>query len=174
MATKKQRVIALSVAIFFVITSAATTVAVVYTMMTGDDQSATNTTSTNAQPKVNPLVGTKLADFVPVAKVSQLQKIDSKVGDGAEAKAGMTVQVLYKGALAATGAIFDASDGQTPTSIDLNRVIDGWKEGIPGMKVGGTRRLLIPAAKAYGAQSPSAAIPANSDMVFDITLLGVK
>lgn len=174
MATKKQRVIALSVAIFFVITSAATTVAVVYTMITSNDKPSTQTADTTAQPKANPLVGTKLSEFTPVDGVKDLQKIDTKVGTGAEVKPGATVEVLYQGALAKTGVIFDASDGQTPVSIDLNQVIDGWKEGIPGMKIGGTRRLLIPSAKAYGAQSPSASIPANSDMVFDVTLVAIK
>jgi FKBP-type peptidyl-prolyl cis-trans isomerase len=53
----------------------------------------------------------------------------------------------------------------------LNQVIPGWTEGIPGMKVGGKRRLLIPAAQAYGANPPSGSnIPANADLVFDITL----
>ena len=173
MATKKQRIIAFSVAIFFLITSAATTVAVVYTMMTSNDQPDVNQTQSTA--KTNPLVGTKLADFTPLsAAVSELQKTDTKVGNGDEAKASSTIEVLYKGALASTGVIFDASSDNTPVSLSLAQVIEGWQKGIPGMKVGGTRRLVIPAAMAYKDQSPSPLIPANSDLVFDVTLVAVK
>ena len=118
------------------------------------------------------LAGTKLANFTPVASVPELQTTDTTVGTGAEVKAGDTVTVDYTGAIAATGVIFQSSkDSGQPVSFGLDQVIDGWKEGIPGMKVGGTRRVLIPAAKAYGANPPSGSgIPANADLVFDVTL----
>jgi FKBP-type peptidyl-prolyl cis-trans isomerase len=120
------------------------------------------------------LAGTKLQNFTPVPHVDSLQKIDQTPGNGAEAKANSTVTVVYTGALATTGIIFESSqDTGQPVSIPLMDVIKGWQEGIPGMKVGGTRRLLIPAALAYGDQA-SAKIPANSDLVFDVTLLAVK
>ena len=60
-----------------------------------------------------------------------------------------------------------------PITFPLNGVIQGWQDGVPGMKVGGTRRLLIPAAQAYGSASPSPSIPANSDLVFDIELVEI-
>jgi FKBP-type peptidyl-prolyl cis-trans isomerase len=60
-----------------------------------------------------------------------------------------------------------------PITFPLTGVIKGWQQGVPGMKVGGTRRLLIPSEMAYGAQSPAPNIPANSDLVFDIELVAI-
>ncbi|MBA3757816.1 FKBP-type peptidyl-prolyl cis-trans isomerase [Candidatus Saccharibacteria bacterium] len=120
------------------------------------------------------LAGKPLANFTPIAKVDSLQKIDQTVGNGAEAKTDSTVTVNYTGAIASSGLVFESSlDSGQPATLGLNQVIKGWTEGVPGMKVGGTRRLLIPAALAYGDQA-SATIPANSDLVFDITLIAVK
>ncbi len=122
------------------------------------------------------LEGTKLANFEPVAKVDSLQKIDEVVGTGAEAKADSTVTAHYTGAVAATGIIFQSShDMGQPIDFPLSGVIKGWSEGVPGMKVGGKRRLLIPAGLAYGANPPQGSgIPANADLVFDIELTAVK
>lgn len=141
-----------------------------------DSNANNNNQSTNNQKdtSVNKLAGTKLQNFTPVAHVDTLQKIDQTPGNGAEAKADSTVTVHYTGALASTGTIFESSlDSGQPATFPLSGVIKGWTDGVPGMKVGGTRRLLIPAAQAYGAQA-SAKIPANSDLVFDITLISVK
>lgn len=120
------------------------------------------------------LAGTKLAGFTPVTSVPALKTTDIKVGKGAEATAGSNVFVTYTGAVAATGIIFQSSldtYGSQPLCLSLNSVIVGWQDGIPGMRVGGTRQLLIPAAQAYGANPPSGSgIPANAPLVFDITL----
>ncbi|MBI2007636.1 FKBP-type peptidyl-prolyl cis-trans isomerase [Candidatus Saccharibacteria bacterium] len=121
-----------------------------------------------------------MPDFTPVVKVESLQKIDQKVGSGAEVKIGSTVTVLYTGAVAATGLVFDSSsDAGQPAQFVLKGgpegLIQGWADGLPGMKVGGQRRLLIPANLAYGASPPpTSGIPANADLVFDITLLAVQ
>ena len=116
------------------------------------------------------LQGTKLANFEPVSDVTTLQKIDTVAGTGEEVKPGDTVTVDYTGAVAATGIIFQSSlDSGQPVSFGLNQVIKGWTDGVPGMKVGGTRRLIIPADQAYGA-NPPAGIPVNAPLVFDITL----
>ena len=129
---------------------------------------------TSTTPPVSQLQGKPLADFVPLAKIDKLQTIDSKPGNGAEAKASSTVTVVYTGAIASTGIVFESSqDSGQPVSFPLSGVIKGWEQGIPGMKIGGTRRLLIPATLAYGATGNSK-IPANSDLVFDVTLLSVK
>jgi FKBP-type peptidyl-prolyl cis-trans isomerase len=90
-------------------------------------------------------------------------------------KAGDTVTVDYTGAVAATGVIFQSSkDTGQPVSFSLDGVIKGWTDGLPGMKVGGTRRLIIPAGQAYGANPPAGSgIPANAPLVFDITLYKV-
>ncbi len=120
------------------------------------------------------LEGTKLENFTPIEKVTELQKIDTVVGTGEEVKPGDTVTAHYTGALAKDGTIFQSShDSGSPIPFSLNQVIKGWTDGVPGMKVGGKRRLIIPAEQAYGASSPSANIPANSDLVFDIELVKI-
>jgi FKBP-type peptidyl-prolyl cis-trans isomerase len=77
--------------------------------------------------------------------------------------------------VAATGIVFQSSlDGGQPIPFGLDQVIAGWTQGVPGMKVGGKRRLLIPAALAYGANPPQGSgIPANADLVFDIELVKI-
>ena len=118
-----------------------------------------------------------LDGFTPVSKTTKLEKIDLVVGTGDEVKAGATVSVHYTGAVAGTGVIFQSSKdfGTEPVTFPLDQVIKGWTDGIPGMKVGGTRRLVIPAEQAYGANPPSnSGIPANADLVFDVELIAVN
>jgi peptidylprolyl isomerase len=120
------------------------------------------------------LEGTKLANFTPQGAVTELVVTDTVVGTGEEVPVGGTVTAHYTGALVADGTIFQSShDFGEPVTFPLDRVIAGWTQGVPGMKVGGTRRLVIPAAQAYGASSPSPNIPPNSDLVFDIELTAV-
>ncbi len=119
--------------------------------------------------------GTKLADFEPRDKVNELEIIDKEIGTGAEVQPGDTVTAHYTGALCKNGIIFQSShDFGDAISFPLSGVIEGWSLGVPGMKVGGWRRLVIPAAQAYGASSPSPNIPANSDLVFDIELMAIS
>ena len=96
-------------------------------------------------------------------------------GDGPEAGANATVTVHYVGvSWTHGGKQFDASwDRGDTISFGLNQVIAGWTEGIPGMKVGGRRMLVIPPHKGYGAQSPTPAIAANDTLVFVIDLVAV-
>lgn len=141
---------------------------------------STNSTATDnsqqtnqSQNKEGKLQGTKLSGFTPeTSPYDKLQTIDLKEGTGDTVKPGDTVTVDYTGAVASTGVIFQSSlDTGQPVSFPLSNVIRGWQEGIPGMKVDGTRRLLIPAALAYGANPPQGSgIPANADLVFDVTL----
>jgi FKBP-type peptidyl-prolyl cis-trans isomerase len=122
-----------------------------------------------------PLEGTKLQNFEPLQTVPELQTIDIQEGTGDTVQPGATITAHYTGALAADGTIFQSShDFGDAVTFGLSQVIEGWTKGVPGMKVGGTRRLVIPAAQAYGAHSPAANIPANSDLVFDIELVGIK
>ena len=112
----------------------------------------------------------------PAAQPDKLQVIDQKVGTGATVKAGDTVTVSYTGTLA-DGTVFDstAKQGGQPATFSLNQVIQGWQEGIPGMKVGGTRKLVIPVSLAYGANPPAGSgIPANATLTFVIDLLAIK
>ncbi|GHU08773.1 hypothetical protein FACS189431_5640 [Alphaproteobacteria bacterium] len=122
------------------------------------------------------LEGTKLADFTPTAKVERLEIIDLVEGMGNFAQDGDRITAHYTGALASDGTIFQSShDGPNkPLTFSLKQVIRGWQQGVPGMRIGGTRRLIIPADLAYGKQSPAPNIPANSDLVFDIELIAVK
>ena len=96
------------------------------------------------------------------------------MGTGAEAKADSTVTAKYTGKLA-DGTVFDSTDkhGGAPISFPLSGVIKGWQQGIPGMKVGGKRTLVIPPELGYGAQGTSG-IPPNSTLTFEIELTDVK
>jgi FKBP-type peptidyl-prolyl cis-trans isomerase len=126
------------------------------------------------QPKT-PLEGTKLQGFEPVESVLELQKQDIKEGDGDVVPEGATITAHYTGALCKDGTIFQSShDLGEANTFPHSGVIAGWQLGVPGMKVGGVRRLVIPAAQAYGSQSPSPNIPPNSDLVFDIELVEIK
>jgi FKBP-type peptidyl-prolyl cis-trans isomerase FkpA len=111
-----------------------------------------------------------------------LVKTDTVVGKGKEAVAGKTVEVNYTGwlhepkAAKQRGKQFDSSAGRGPFSFPLGagRVIKGWDEGVAGMKVGGKRTLIIPAALAYGERGAGGVIPPNATLVFDVELLDVK
>ena len=120
--------------------------------------------------------GTKLHNFEPrTEQVTELEIIDVEVGTGDEVQPGATITAHYTGALVKNGIIFQSShDFGQAISFGLDQVIKGWAVGVPGMKIGGTRRLIIPAEMAYGASSPAKNIPANSDLVFDIDLVAIK
>lgn len=119
--------------------------------------------------------GTKLPDFEPREEVKELEIIDVEKGAGEEVKAGATVRAHYTGALCKNGIIFQSShDFGDAIAFGLDQVIKGWTLGVPGMKVGGRRRLIIPAEMAYGESSPAPNIPANSDLVFDIDLVAIQ
>ena len=111
---------------------------------------------------------------------SGLQYEDTAVGEGAEAKAGQQVTVHYTGWLrnddGSQGAKFDSSkDRNDPFQFNLGagQVIRGWDEGVQGMKVGGKRRLTIPASLGYGARGAGGVIPPNATLIFDVELLAV-
>ena len=120
--------------------------------------------------------GTKLPNFEGRTEpVKELEIIDVEVGTGAEVQPGAKITAHYTGALVKNGIIFQSShDFGKAITFPLSGVIAGWTQGVPGMKVGGTRRLVIPAEMAYGSQSPAPNIPANSDLVFDIDLVAIS
>lgn len=129
------------------------------------------------------LVTTSMA-FAEGAKMtttpSGLKYEDTVVGSGATAAAGQNVSVHYTGWLnnkGQKGTKFDSSvDRGKPFQFQLGAgmVIQGWDEGVAGMKVGGKRTLYIPAALGYGAHGYPPVIPGNSDLIFDVELLGTK
>ena len=105
-----------------------------------------------------------------------LQSDDLVVGSGEEAKTGKTVSVHYTGTLT-DGSKFDSSlDRGRPFEFELGagRVIKGWDQGVVGMKIGGKRKLTIPAELGYGARGFPPVIPPNSTLVFEIELIGVR
>jgi peptidylprolyl isomerase/FKBP-type peptidyl-prolyl cis-trans isomerase FkpA len=112
----------------------------------------------------------------PGATVTELKIEDTKVGTGAEAVAGKSVTVHYTGWLT-NGTKFDSSkDRGEPFLFRLGagEVIKGWDQGVVGMKVGGVRKLTIPASLGYGTRGAGGVIPPNATLVFEVELLGVN
>jgi FKBP-type peptidyl-prolyl cis-trans isomerase len=123
--------------------------------------------------------------FQPKRKinVSELQKIDTVVGDGKEATAGNHVDVHYTGWLFDEkapdhkGQKFDSSldRGQLFSfPLGAGHVIKGWDQGVQGMKIGGKRTLIIPSEMGYGPRGAGGVIPPNATLVFDVELHGVN
>lgn len=175
-AKKSQRAMAGFLAALFLITSSAVTITVIYTLATGKNKASDSATNTQEVPVEQRLQGKPLANFTPLASIPELKTEDTKPGTGEEVKPGANVTVDYTGAVAATGLVFQSSkDSGKPVPLSLSQVIAGWSQGIPGMKVGGERRLYIPAALAYGSQPPQGSgIPANADLVFDVAVYSVQ
>src|SRR6266705_2826344 len=96
---------------------------------------------------------------------------DHVVGTGDEAVAGKSVTVHYTGSFE-DGKTFDSSVGRGPFSFKLGagQVIKGWDQGVAGMKVGGKRKLTIPAQLGYGARGFPGAIPPNAELIFEVEL----
>jgi len=110
---------------------------------------------------------------------SGLQYEDTMPGTGAEARAGQTVSVHYTGWLykdGAKGAKFDSSKDRRDAfefGLGAGQVIRGWDEGVQGMKVGGTRQLVIPPDLGYGARGAGGVIPPHATLWFEVELLAV-
>ena len=108
-----------------------------------------------------------------VTTSSGLQYADLVIGKGREAHAGETATVHYTGTLV-DGTKFDSSkDRNNPFSFRLGagHVIKGWDEGVEGMKIGGTRKLVIPSKLGYGARGAGSTIPPNATLIFEVELL---
>jgi FKBP-type peptidyl-prolyl cis-trans isomerase len=151
-------------------------------------QSHKNATSDNASQEANDASLANCQDNNAEAKlpvpevykttgaVQSLQVTDLTAGTGAAAKTGDCLVMKYYGTIAGTGKMFDQNyTDATGFAFTLGRgqVIEGWDKGLVGMKVGGVRRLVVPAAQAYGS-SARGDIPANSDLVFEVKLLKIQ
>lgn len=115
--------------------------------------------------------------------ITELVKNDTVVGDGREAEIGFNVSVHYTGWLYdenapdKKGEKFDSSlDRGQPFEFPLGagQVIQGWDQGVAGMKIGGKRTLIIPPEMGYGARGAGGVIPPNATLIFDVELLDVK
>ncbi len=180
MAKTSHRIFALVGALLFLGTSMALTVAVVWQIHSSNRQTNSAATKTAATDcALGQAAGTSEAEpavFTVKGKVSKLVVTDLTPGTGAQTKAGDCLSVKYVGSLAQSGKKFDADYTMTSVlrfKVGVGGVIPGWDQGLIGMKVGGTRRLVIPAALAYRDQS-SPQIPANSDLVFTVKLLAIQ
>jgi FKBP-type peptidyl-prolyl cis-trans isomerase len=120
-------------------------------------------------------LGTKTEN--PVVKTSSgLEYIEVKEGTGEAAKAGNTVTVHYTGWLV-NGTKFDSSlDRGEPFTFPLGgrQVIQGWDEGVAGMKIAGIRKLIIPSNLGYGERGAGRDIPPNATLIFEVQLLAIK
>lgn len=134
----------------------------------------------NQQTGENMLKGTTLTGFTPITEpVTELSSIDLVEGTGDVVQPGATVTAHYTGAYASNGEIFESSqDSGDPVEFPLDGVIAGWTQGVPGMKVGGTRRLVIPGNLAYG-EAPQGYTPGSTaspmgTLVFDVQITATK
>lgn len=162
------RIIIWIIAVTFALSSLGISIAVIWQSMENRDK------DTASQEDKKTLAGSQLENFTPIEKVEKLEIIDIKPGEGREVKVGDTITADYTGAAAKSGIVFESSldSGQAATfQLAEGQLIQGWVEGLAGMKEGGTRRLVIPAEKGYGPTgSQDGSIQPNTDLVFDITL----
>jgi FKBP-type peptidyl-prolyl cis-trans isomerase len=193
MAKTVQRVLALSLALIFFLTAFALSFFVIWQMYSNSKNSSSNQTAskqtciTTSLPEQSTLPAPEAYTSSPG---TQLQITDISPGTGAAAKAGSCLVVKYYGTLAASSTMFDENfDKQTALEFQLGKgqVIKGWDQGLVGLQIGGTRRLVIPSALGYGAagacktydttnpqKCTAYGIPPNADLVFVVKLLRIQ
>lgn len=178
MTKKRDRFFALMGAVLFFVTASALTIAVVMSAISESHKNKaaqTQTAATCEDTRTDETTYPVPEAFTVTDKMSTLKTTDLTPGGGAVAKDGDCLVMKYYGTLA-DGTMFDENYTK-PTAFAFTlgegRVISGWDKGLVGMKVGGTRRLEIPAAQAYGSQS-TGSIPANADLIFQVKLLRIQ
>ena len=116
-------------------------------------------------------------------KMTEFTTIDSQLGEGREAEKGLTITVHYSGWIYdeneddKKGNKFDSSkDRNEPFTfvLGVGQVIKGWDDGFAGMKIGGTRTIIIPSEMGYGSRGAGSVIPPNADLIFDVERLGIQ
>ncbi len=179
-----QRIFAITMAAVFALTTVAFAGFVIYDISQSRKNQPAVEAQAGAEAKQAACSDTSARETLPVPEpyiapsaVATLESTDLEAGDGAEAKTGDCLVMKYYGSLASNGTMFDENFTK-PTAfafqLGQGMVIEGWDKGLVGMKVGATRRLVIPAAQAYGDQARGEQIPANSDLVFVVKLLEIK
>jgi peptidylprolyl isomerase len=157
-------------------------VAIVAVSLVGDDDdsAAVVQTSPTASGPLPTAPGTAAPASPPpvtgeeITTDSGLRYVDTVVGTGASPTLGQTVRVNYTGWRESDGGKFDSSlDRGAPSEFVLGEVIQGWNEGLATMKEGGSRRLYIPAALAYGEAGNPPTIPPNENLIFDVDLIAI-
>lgn len=168
-------------ALLFLGSASALVIAIVIQGAQSSDQNNTSANNTAVCDIQQPVTGVGAlpipAAYKPGSKVSRVQTTDFRVGSGPVAKKGDCLVVKYVGTLASNGTQFDTNfntDNALQFVLGEGEVIPGWDQGLVGMKVGGERRLVIPAALAYGSTGSGSSIPPNSDLVFVVDLVKIK
>ena len=182
MARKRDRAFAISVALLFFVSAFGFSFWVIWQGISNKSSNTTGSATTAANctdtpPPTTTTLTPPATAYIPPSPPKTLGINDLVKGKGTTAASGSCLIVKYYGTLATTGIVFDENYTTTQGfefQLGQHQVISGWDQGLVGMKVGGTRRLVIPSALAYGTQSPSAAIPANSNLVFVVYLESIK
>jgi peptidylprolyl isomerase len=180
-----KRAAALIGALLFLVTSAGLTIVVIWQAHQQSTQNTANQSQAASQAQStnqsSGCTGNGTSETLPTPQIYQppggsvttLQSTDLQVGSGQTAQNGNCLEVKYYGTLGSNGEEFDNNYSQPTTfkfQLGKGSVIAGWDQGLVGMKVGGTRQLVIPASLAYGSSSPSEQIPSNATLVFVIKL----
>jgi peptidylprolyl isomerase len=177
-----QRIFAASGAIVFFISTIALTVAVIVSNIQESHKKAAAATTAQSAAGCDistPVPSEKMTApevFKPEGTVDKLQSTDLEQGSGNASKKGDCLVMKYQGNLASDGTVFDenySKDQALQFSLGAGQVIQGWDQGLVGMKAGGTRRIVIPASLGYGSQGQGS-IPANADLVFTVKLIKIK
>jgi peptidylprolyl isomerase len=180
MARMRDRIFAGFGALLFLGSACALTIYVI--LESNSSAATTSTTQAASQSSCDistPVTDTAMtapATFEPTGALTALQITDLTAGSGATAKNGDCLVMKYQGNLASNGTVFDENYTKPEDlqfTLGQGQVIQGWDKGLVGMKVGGTRRLEIPASLGYGSTAQGS-IPANSDLVFVVKLVRIK
>ncbi len=176
MASKGERIFAWVGVTVAVLSACALTTAVIIQQKMTDDASASQQSTLACADNITEQKFPVPADYTTQQDLKATKATDLTDGSGKAAKAGDCLIVKYYGTIATTGVKFDENFTSTAGfafKLGEGQVIKGWDTGMVGMKAGGERRLVIPAAEGYGAQG-SGAIPPNSALVFDVRLLRIQ
>lgn len=179
MARMRDRIFAGMGALLFLLSACAVTGYAIWQTTSANSTPPASQTAQNSCDINTPVpdkAATAPAVYQPGGPIAALKITDLTVGNGQAAKKGDCLVMKYQGNLASTGTVFDENYSKPQAlqfTLGQGQVIQGWDQGLVGMKVGSVRRLEIPAALGYGSQAQGS-IPANSDLIFTVTLEKIK